>query len=65
MDKAATKLLQDHDRSIRQFASSMHDQPPCGKCGDAIEVWWNYCAMCGYHLAAYSHSSRQNQEQKP
>lgn len=24
----------------------------CNKCLCKIEVWWNYCADCGYHIAA-------------
>jgi predicted amidophosphoribosyltransferase len=24
----------------------------CSGCGDRIEPWWSYCAMCGNHLAA-------------
>jgi hypothetical protein len=24
----------------------------CYDCGCAVELRWNYCAMCGYHLAA-------------
>jgi len=24
----------------------------CWACGDKKEEWWNYCAMCGKHLAA-------------
>ncbi len=23
----------------------------CAACGDIAEEWWNYCAMCGYHIA--------------
>ncbi len=26
--------------------------PRCVGCGDRIEVWWSWCAMCGKHLAA-------------
>ncbi len=27
-------------------------QENCKSCGAAAERWWNYCAMCGYHIAA-------------
>ena len=27
-------------------------QDKCPSCGDAIECWWSYCAMCGWHIAS-------------
>ncbi len=24
----------------------------CPQCDDRVEEWWNYCAMCGHHIAA-------------
>ena len=29
-----------------------HAKHMCPSCFDPIEQWWNYCAMCGYHLAS-------------
>jgi len=28
------------------------DNHHCPSCNDWIEDWWNYCAMCGWHIAA-------------
>jgi predicted amidophosphoribosyltransferase len=28
-----------------------HISKKCPACSDPIDEWWNYCAMCGYHLA--------------
>lgn len=24
----------------------------CSACEAKSEIWWNYCAMCGHHIAA-------------
>ena len=29
-----------------------HIETKCPKCSDPIDQWWNYCAMCGYHIAS-------------
>jgi predicted amidophosphoribosyltransferase len=26
--------------------------PRCSSCDARAEQWWNYCAMCGWHIAA-------------
>lgn len=28
-----------------------HIEKKCMACSDPIDEWWNYCAMCGYHIA--------------
>jgi len=37
------ELLNDIQRAVAK--------PRCPACDDVIEVWWCYCAMCGWHLA--------------
>ena len=52
MDDKTKELLQDHNRIARAFSAERHGHQPCNGCDDPIEPWWNYCAMCGYHIAA-------------
>lgn len=36
-----------------EYLTSLPEPPKCADCGGLIEAaWWNYCAMCGKHLAA-------------
>src|SRR5271156_2828592 len=30
----------------------MFNESTCPKCCAKAEQWWNYCAMCGHHIAA-------------
>jgi len=30
----------------------MFNEPTCGECHAKAEQWWNYCAICGHHIAA-------------
>jgi predicted amidophosphoribosyltransferase len=29
-----------------------HIEKKCPSCSDPIDEWWNYCAMCGWHIAS-------------
>lgn len=29
----------------------LDERPRCPHCDDPAERWWNYCAVCGCHLA--------------
>lgn len=53
MDHKTKELLQEHNR-IRMAYSRLNGigAPPCFECKAETEVWWNYCAMCGHHIAA-------------
>lgn len=31
-----------------------HQMMQCPSCPAAVEQWWSYCAMCGFHIASGS-----------
>lgn len=48
-----SKLVWDKDA---QALKTVDPNPPariaCSKCHGGAEIWWNYCAMCGWHIAS-------------
>lgn len=52
-DKTKDDLLVAHNQSLMAWSRERgYGAPQCNGCDCETEEWWNYCAMCGYHIAA-------------
>ncbi len=51
----AQAALDRHKAEVSRAVEMLAAIPPppkCCSCDCVIEVWWSYCAMCGWHLAS-------------
>lgn len=48
---------------ILERLANLPEPPRCPECKGVVEAeWWNYCAMCGFHLAAHGAVQPQGNE---
>jgi hypothetical protein len=46
------KVAQNIERANKLAERVKLRSVSCTSCKTRTEVWWNYCAMCGWHIAA-------------
>jgi predicted amidophosphoribosyltransferase len=47
-------MLVNHNQSLMAWKRiHAYGASKCSGCDAETETWWNYCAMCGYHIVAH------------
>jgi len=52
------------ERNNEKYSRTPNDIKYCPGCECMIEEWWNYCGICGFHIAGGAELSMSEQTMK-